>query len=255
MKPLATALLLATLLFPSLAQAQILNVQPLLDKQTRDGFSGALEGAVDWKEGNTNLLALTGNGVVQYRKLRHLVFIELHGEYGVQGPTELVSKDLEHLRYRYRTSRAFDIEAFVQHDADAFRRLAVRAVTGVGARLRLVEGKHVTFALAAAYMLDYERLAAGLYADSNAQSLAHRLSSYAIVAITYGAVMVAHTVYAQPRFDDFYDVRMLSDSSLSLAVTKHLSVRFGVTMYLDTRPPAGVRPIDSEIKSALAVTF
>ena len=192
---------LLLLLSSSVAQAQIFNVQPLLDKQSRDGFSGALEGAADWRSGNTNILMLTGNGVVQYRKQRHLVFIDVHGEYGLQGTNELVSKDLEHARYRYRLSRAIDFEAFVQHDADAFRRLAVRAVAGVGARLRLVEGKHVTLAVAGAYMPDYERLSAGLFPDSRAQSLAHRLSTYAVIAVSQGKIMVAHTIYAQPRAD------------------------------------------------------
>jgi putative salt-induced outer membrane protein YdiY len=245
----------AFLLWSSVAEAQIFNVQPLLDKQSRDGFSGALEGAADWRSGNTNILMLTGNGVVQYRKQRHLVFIDIHGEYGLQGTNELVSKDLEHARYRYRLSRAIDFEAFVQHDADAFRRLAVRAVAGVGARLRLVEGKHVTLAVAGAYMPDYERLSAGLFPDSRAQSLAHRLSTYAVIAVSAGKIMVAHTIYAQPRFDDFHDVRMLSDSSLSLTVTKHVAVRFSLTMTLDTEPPAGIRPVDSELKSTLSFSF
>lgn len=249
------AVVLALLLASSAAEAQIFNVQPLLDKQSRDGFSAALEGAADWRTGNTNILLLTGNGVVQYRKQRHLVFVDVHSEYGLQGTNELVSKDLEHARYRYRVSRAIDVEAFVQHDADAFRRLAVRVVGGVGGRLRLVEGKHVTLAVAAAYMPDYERLSAGLFVDSRAQSLAHRLSSYAVIAVSEGKILVAHTIYAQPRFDDFHDVRMLSDSSLSLSVTKHVAVRFSLTMTLDTRPPAGIRPVDSELKSTLAFSF
>ena len=113
----------------------------------------------------------------------------------------------------------------MQHDADAFRRLAVRAVTGAGVRLRIVEGKHVTFAVAAAYMLEYERLSTGLFADSAQQTLDHRLSTYAVVAVSSKHILIAHTVYTQPRFDDFHDVRMLGDSSLSLIVTKHLSVQ------------------------------
>jgi len=62
-------------------------------------------------------------------------------------------------------------------------------------------------------------------------------------------------VYAQPRFDDFGDVRMLGDSSLSLTVSKHLAVRFSVTLMLDSRPPAGVLPIDSDVKSTLVGSF
>jgi hypothetical protein len=240
---------------PAGARAQIVNVQPLLDKQAREGFSAALEGAADWRKGNTDLLLLAGNGVGQYRHDRHLVFLTVHGEFGVKSGKEFVSKDLEHLRYRLRLSRSWAAESFVQHDADAFRRLAVRAIAGAGLRLRIVDGKRVTVAVAAAYMFEYEKLANGMFIDANEERRNHRLSTYAVVAISGKHLMVAHTIYAQPRFDDFNDVRMLHDSSLSLFVTSHLSVRFSATLTLDTRPPAGVNPLDSSIKSSLAVTF
>jgi hypothetical protein len=245
----------ALLLGAASAEAQIFNVQPLLDKQTRPGFSGAVEGALDWRSGNTTLTLLSGSAHAQWHRDPHLVFVTVHGELGLTGGKEVVSKDLEHLRYRARVSRRWAAETFVQHDADAFRRLAVRAIGGAGLRLRVVDGRRVTFAVAAAYMLEYERLSAGMFPDSRASTLDQRLSTYAVVAVNARWLTVAHTVYAQPRFDDFSDVRMLGDSSLTLTVTKHLAVRFAVTLTLDTRPPAGVLPVDSDVTSTLVATF
>ena len=77
----------------------------------------------------------------------------------------------------------------------------------------------------------------------------------AVITVGGGRVVLAHTVYAQPRFDDFSDVRWLHDSTLALTVTRYLSVRFSATVTLDTRPPEGVKPLDVALKSALAVTF
>ncbi|HEY2744519.1 MAG TPA: DUF481 domain-containing protein [Polyangia bacterium] len=245
----------ALLCVGSVARAQIFNVQPLLDQQTHAGFSGAVEGALDWHTGNTTLTLVSGSAHLQWHRDPQLVYLALHAELGTTAGVEAVSKDLEHLRYRIRLTRVVAAEAFVQHDADAFRRLAVRAVTGAGVRLRIVEGKRVTFAVAAAYMLEYERLALGMFADSGAATLDHRLSTYAVVAVTAKHVLIAHTVYAQPRFDDFHDVRMLGDSSLSLIVTKHLSVKFSVTITLDTEPPDGVLPVDTDVKSSLVGSF
>ena len=246
---------LLALLAPLAARAQIVNVQPLLDKQAGAGVSGVLEASADWRTGNTNLTLLSGNAVAQYRRDRHLVFVTLHGELGVKSGAEFVSKDLEHLRYRVRLNRALDGEAFAQHDADAFRRLAVRAIGGLGLRVRLVAGRVVTFAVAAAYMLEYEKLAVGMFPDSAQRTLDHRLSSYAVITVGGKRVSVAHTFYAQPRFDDFRDLRMLHDSTLALVVTHYLSVRFGFTLTLDTEPPAGVQPLDTTVKSSLALTF
>jgi hypothetical protein len=245
----------AIVLAASLAHAQIFNVQPLLEKQTQPGFAGSVEGALDWRSGNTTLTLFTGSAHAQWQRGRHLVFATLHGELGLSRGDEVLSRDLEHLRYRVRLSSQLAAEAFVQHDADAFRRLAVRAIGGAGLRLAVVNGRHVTLAVAAAYMLEYERLAAGMFPDSDARTLDQRLSTYAVVAVSARWLTVAHTVYAQPRFDDFSDVRMLGDSSLSLTVTKHLAVRFSVTLTLDTRPPAGVLPVDSDVKSTLVGSF
>ncbi|MDB4970506.1 MAG: uncharacterized protein JWN44_6195 [Myxococcales bacterium] len=251
----AAAFLVVSLLAPSLARAQIVNVQPLLDKQARQGFSGSVEASADWRSGNTNLTLLGGDGIAQWRRQRHLVFVTLHGELGTKSGVELVSKDLEHLRYRVRLIRALAAEAFVQHDADAFRRRAVRALGGVGLRLRVVDGKWVTFAVAAAYMFEYERLAGGMFSDAHREIIANRLSTYAVITVGQGRIVLAHTVYAQPRLDDFSDVRWLHDSTLALTVTRYLSVRFSATLTLDTRPPEGVQPLDTALKSALALTF
>src|SRR4051812_26314360 len=108
--------------------AQIFNVQPMLEKQGAPGFSAAVEGALDWRTGNTTLTLLSGSAHAQWQRDPHLVFVTLHGELGLSRGSEVVSKDLEHARYRLRLSRLFAAEAFVQHDADAFRRLAVRAI-------------------------------------------------------------------------------------------------------------------------------
>src|SRR5207302_7329690 len=114
MPRLAFAIVMAAALaLPSLGRAQIVNVQPLLDKQARPGFSGTVEAAADWRSGNTNLTLLGGDAVGQWRRDRHLVFLTLHGELGTKSGVEFVSKDLEHLRYRVRLHRALAAEAFV----------------------------------------------------------------------------------------------------------------------------------------------
>ena len=231
------------------ARAQIFNVQPLLEKQTQPGFAGAVEGALDWRSGNTTLTLFTGSAHAQWQRGRHLCSPRCTASSVSAAATRSLSRDLEHLRYRARLWPLLSAETFVQHDADAFRRLAVRAIGGAGLRLAVVNSRHVTLAVAAAYMLEYERLATGMFPDSGAETLDHRLSTYAVVAVNAGWLLIAHTVYAQPRFDDFADVRMLGDSSLSLTVSKHLAVRFSVTLMLDTRPPDGVLPIDSDVKS------
>lgn len=245
---------LATLLC-STATAQIYNVQPLLDGN-KQGFATVIEGSLDWREGNTDLLLLSGNAATQYRHGRHLLFLLLHDELGIKTGQQFVNKDLEHLRYRTQINRVLDTELYVQHDADAFRRLEVRAVAGAGVRVRVVAGKHIDVALGVAYMLEYEHLAVSLYPDSNEQRIKQRLSTYCVATIKPSPrLALSQTVYAQPRWDDFHDVKMLSDSQLAVAIWRHLSIKFDVALTLDTSPPYGVYPLDSELKSTLSLSW
>jgi hypothetical protein len=237
------------------ARAQIYNVQPLLDGH-KNGFATAIEGSLDWREGNTDLLLLSGNAATQWRHGRHLLFLLLHDEVGLKQGVQFVNKDLEHLRYRVLLDRVFDAEAFVQHDADAFRRLAVRAVAGVGLRLRIVAGRHVDIAVAAAHMVEYEHLAASVYPDSDEQRIKQRLSTYLVATIkTTARFNISDTLYAQPSWVNFHDVKMLSDSAFQLVVSKHVSVKFDLLLTLDTQPPYGVQPLDSELKTTLSMSW
>ena len=95
----------------STARAQIFNVQPLLEKQEHAGFSGAVEGSLDWRTGNTTLTTLSGSAHGQWQRDPQLVFLTVHGELGLSLGAEVVSKDLEHLRYRRRLSRLLAAEA------------------------------------------------------------------------------------------------------------------------------------------------
>ena len=81
------------------AAAQIVNVQPLIaGQQSVDGVTVVGEASADVRNGNTRLVALSGNGLVEVREGRHLFFLLARGDFAEKAGEPFVSKDLEHLR-------------------------------------------------------------------------------------------------------------------------------------------------------------
>lgn len=249
----------AALLFfflSSTAGAQIVNVQPLLAKhEMRPGLGLALESALDWRTGNTSLLLFSANLVTRYRHGRHHLFLLGHAELGIKSGERFLSKDLEHLRYRVEVTRGFDLETFVQHDRDEFRRSALRVVWGFGPRLRIIMTRRYEVAVAAAYLGEYQQIRQDEQPDAGATRLMHRISTYATFVIRLGRFSLAETVYAQPRIGLPEDVRLLEETELLGSITEHLSLKIAWTLAYDNVPPIAVQPLDTGVRFLLQMNW
>ncbi|WP_437671679.1 DUF481 domain-containing protein [Sorangium sp. So ce131] len=250
---LAVALELVT----SPASAQIVNVHPLVAANGgKEGLSVTVDGSADVRTGNTRLLALGGSATAGYRAGRHQVFLMARAEFSQEAGDPIVNKDLEHLRYRLSVKGPLEAEVFLQHDRDAFRRLALRALAGAGPRLRVAPIPGFEAALGLALLLEHERLSSGAEPDAGDEVFDARLSTYLVLATSVTPhLTLGNTFYLQPRLDRAGDVRVLSESSLLAAVTKHVSVKMSLSSAYDAQPPAGVLPLDATLKSALQLSF
>jgi hypothetical protein len=246
-------------LMPARASAQIVNVQPLIGAQqdkAKEGASLAFEGSADMRRGNTNLLTISGSAVGLYRTGRHLVFLMVRGDYGESNEKAFLSKDLEHARYRVDIVGPLAGEAYVQHDRDGFRRLSLRALGGLGPRVRFQWWKLFSASFGASYMLEHEVIGSGNRLDAGDDVLAHRLSTYVVLETIVGEQLsLAVTTYVQPRLDSFRDVRVLCETSLLSKATKHLGLKLTLMSAYDAQPPLGVAPLDATLKGSLQANF
>lgn len=241
------------------AAAQIVNVQSALAKPPeRDGVTAQLELKLDWREGNNSFFDIGGAGTVLVRRGRLLGLALARGEYGnAGGGVAIARKSFEHLRARVTLDRRWRWEAFGQHEYDAFRRLAVRAVAGTGPALQIVDEPHVAILAGAAYMLELERLDhRDGAADAGDQSVASRASLYLTGAEKLGSgVAIVQTVYAQPRLGDPGDIRILGELSVTTKLSKRIALTDGFVVAYDRTPPDGIRRYDTQLKVGLLVTF
>ncbi|WP_437731520.1 DUF481 domain-containing protein [Sorangium sp. So ce1335] len=250
-------LALSFALLASPAGAQIVNVHPLVAANGgKDGLAVTVEGSADIRTGNTRLTALSGSTIAGYRAGRHQVFLMARAEFSEENGDPIVDKDLEHLRYRISITGPLEAEAFVQHDRDDFRRLALRALVGAGPRLRVAPFQGFEAAASVALMIEHEQLASGPEPDAGARVTDARLSAYLVLSSSVTPhLKLGNTFYVQPRLDRPGDVRVLSETSILATATKHLSLKMSFGSAYDAAPPAGVAPLDAALKSTLQVSF
>jgi hypothetical protein len=240
------------------AGAQIVNVQGQLAKAPEaDGVTGQLELKLDWRQGNTSVFDIGASGAVIVRHGRLLALALARGEYGESRDVTFTRKSFEHLRARYTIDCRWRWEVFVQHEYDAFRRLSVRGVAGTGPALQIVQRPSIAILAGAAYLFELERLDTrpGTI-DAGERSVAHRSSLYVTGIERIGEqVSVLETVYVQPRLDDFDDIRLLGELTLTSKLAKHVALTNGLTVAYDRTPPDGVERYDMQLKVAVLVTF
>lgn len=260
---------------PTSADAQIVNILAKLKAKGEQGFGGNLSASVAWKSGNTNLLQLKGTAALAYQHGQETVFLVAGGSYGLKSDDVVVSQILEHLRYRHTFNDWLQAEGFAQHEADKFRRLSARVVAGAGPRISwssdsigtdaappaqqpaAVEEPDFEIAVAFASTAMFEREVYTARGDDVlAPSSTGRLSSYLQLDLFFDKrISTHHTTFVQPRFDDFGDVRLLSQTALLVKANSWLGIKLAFNANYDSRSPEGVEHLDLGIDSALTVSL
>ena len=256
-----TAVVCAALMLSMLdgvsAQAQIVNVQPLLGDAETEGLDGELTGSVSWRTGSVDLLLGKVGLLATYSHGRHRLISSSRGELGIKSGDDFLERYFSHLRHQIAINDTFTLEVFGQIATDRFRRMSLRALGGLGPRVRLYGSETLDFAIGVAYMYEREVLGESSYEDSGAIENNHRLTSYLTGTVVVDPrLRLVHTTYFQPRLDAFLDdLRLLSQSHLVVKLTDRLAVTLGLVIAWDRRPPIGVEELDTSLDAKLAVSF
>ncbi|NVI99661.1 DUF481 domain-containing protein [Myxococcus sp. AM009] len=248
------ALLLLAWLHATTAAAQIINVQGLFDENTGPGRSAAVDLGADWRTGSIDLFSLRGALVGQWRTENHTWMGVVRGEYAFAADEVIVSKVLEHVRYRYQFTERLSGEAFLQHEFDEFRRIQFRALLGAGPRVKLLTDKKATLVVGLALMLEHERIRRDAEPDAGTFRTDPRLSSYILGRLELMEnVALVQTLYAQPRVTNFADVRLLNDTIFEVKPNERLTVSIGFNLAFDNSPPLAVPKLDTQLRTSVGI--
>lgn len=221
-----------------------------------DGFATTLGGDVLIESGNSDLFEIGLNARFDYRRDRHYTFLAGELRYGEEGGATFKNRSFGHLRYNYRIVRWLTGEAFTQLQQDGFKLLQLRVLVGGGPRFRYVDTGTVGLFQGTTLMYEHENLNGEKVIGHPATASVMRWSNYVNVRIKLAEkTSFIGTIYVQPRLDNFGDIRVLHDASLSVALTRHLSLRTTFNLNYDSRPPDNVEDLDMELRNGIQVSF
>ena len=249
---------LATLLAAPHAFAQV-NAEALRTTLKANPKFLSLEGALVGHAGNTQTLTFSGSAFAGIHYGHSVFFAKASADYGQAMQVTNVARWMNHARYNYEFSERFALEIFAQVQHDRFRRIEVRDLYGAGVRYGIYTDKDNDIFLGTTYMFEHEAVSvisdgSALNGQGGENNVWNRNSTYfGLNAKLSPLVEGASTTYIQPRFDRPKDYRVLSESYLSVQITKVLSAKVSGSLWYDSEPPLGVKTFDLEVKNSLVV--
>jgi hypothetical protein len=247
--------MLSALLWAPLAHGQV-NIEVVRGRVLAQDAFASIEAGFTGRLGNVQSGAFTGTVFGGLHRGRHYVLGQATGDYAEFFGAPTVARAFGHGRYNYAFTDVVLGEAFAQVQSDLFQRLRARSLFGFGPRFALLRDDPVALNLGTSLFFEEERLIIDPGSSFPEKRRAARVSTYASAIYRMSPTAdLATTVYAQPRVDDAGDIRVLSETSLSVRVTPILVARISATLRYQSRPPPGVVPEDFDTRTSLGVTF
>jgi hypothetical protein len=234
------------------------------------GFSGGLDGSLSISKGNIDLVDVGGAGRVQYQTLyaparapgalpwiHYRTFVTASGRFAERADATFISQAFLFGRWTAMWFPRVGTDLFLQFQFNELLRLRRRSLAGAGLRIELVHDPAFVLSAGAGYMIEYEKIDVAPGASDVPTVRAHRLASSltARLALFDGALLAQNTLFFQPRFDGWGDVRVLDDFQVVTKVTEVLSLGTTISVFYDSAPPTGVLPVDLRLTTTVRLSF
>jgi len=230
-------LLILLLSLPLFGAAQIVNVEDKrIDREDTTGWFGYTDLGFNLVNNGNQVISFRGAIRVDYVKERHLFFTLSNYTLLKAAGNDFVNNGFQHFRYNYQINKWLTFEAFAQGQRNEQINLNFRALAGLGPRFNIIKEGKLRANLGLLYMYEYEEELSPklIFRD-------HRLSNY--LSLNYKPtkqVNLASTTYFQPLITAPEDLRLTSQTSLTIGLTERLRFRTTFSITHDTRVPDGV---------------
>lgn len=244
MKALARLWLFLFLLFPCLAQSQIVNIEDRRS-QNRDTilWLGNLNLGFNLVQNGTAIFTLNGGINAEHIHHRHIFLSFTRFNLVRAGEQDFVNDGFQHLRYNYEIKSRITWEVFTQAQYNERIKLRLRTLLASGVRISLLPRTSRQRAYwGTSYMHEYnEEKKEEDGVGHIVYRRDHRWSNYVSFRFKLGGnTVLANTSYYQPLFDNFADLRLSSQTSLQIGITKKLKFNTLFSIIYDSRVPEEV---------------
>ncbi len=239
-------------LLPTQALA-IINAEDLDLTIDADGLAGKAGFSVNGSSGNSDKVRGEGNAHLIWQHGKNREMLVGSKSYGNSRGVRDTNKAFVHLRHRYDWTDTWALEGFAQAQQNEFARLKLRTLLGGGLRWSYQNQQlELHLGLGSFFEREALRAAAGVAPTSQLW----RGNSYVSVRYVINErIRLQNTVYYQPAWRDMTDYRLLDDAALHIALNDSLDLKIVIEMAQDSRPPAGIKHIDTSYKTGLSFRF
>ena len=246
-------ILVSVLGFALVLPAQASVILNTLDgyKANDPGWSGNLNGIFSGSGGNTERIAFSTGGRVQWQGAKHRYRLQATGGYQENDGVETEREVVVHLRHNRELGGRWSTVSFVQVQHNPFQRLKSRWLLGFGPRYDFKRDDQGLVAVGLTPMLEIEKLE-----DESGRLSRGRLSMFLHVARRLSAnTKLDMVAFWQPLFSDASISRTVANLTLTVEITGTVDLKIGGAMEDNARPPAGVDRLDWSTFTGLGVSF
>jgi hypothetical protein len=242
------------ILCPGIVQGQV-NTERMRALDV-EGVRTTLGGDLTVQSGNVDLFEVGVTTRFDVRHTPHYAFLAGELRYGTKDDVPFRDRTFGHLRYNYRLLSWLVGEAFTQLERDAFARLRLRTLAGGGLRVQYLDTEAVKIFQGTTPMYEHESLEGRGLVEHPPSTSTVRWSNYLNVRLRFTETThLAATVYAQPRLDEFRDVRVLHQATLGVNVTDHVRLHAELNLSYDSRPPDDVETLHLALRNGVQVSL
>lgn len=232
--------------------AQVVDVERQRINAEDNGLYGALNLSGSYLDNDQIIYTYTVLTNLQYRLDKSLFL--LIGDYKISRSSDTDFQDAAFLHFRYNRPLKYRItaEAFTQIQDDKISLLKYRFLTGVGARLALVQNGSFKINFGVIPMYEFEKLL-DTFSTTNHD---FRISQY--LNIFYNISTTADfysTTYFQPIYDQWNDYRLHNESRLVVTLTKSVNLNVTNSYSWDASPPDGAPKKRISLKVGFGLDF
>ncbi|MEJ2544636.1 MAG: DUF481 domain-containing protein [Calditrichaceae bacterium] len=234
----------------------IVNTEKLAG-QTAKGFNAGLEFNFDFEQGNSDLIELSGNSLLGYRKNNQSIKFMTGVRYLSEEDNELIFRNFIHLRHNYYITKSIRSFAFYQLQKNNSLLLKRRQLFGAGLRKVFTIMDSLNIDAGSGLMYEMEKFnKRDILNNENASQSSYRMAN--ILSIRYkikSNISILNTLYFQPDISDFNDFRFFNELSLSFAFNELMQFNIASVWRHDSQPPHDLKRNDINIQTGIVMRF
>lgn len=235
--------------------AQIVNIENKRLNTKKEGFSGMIDINANLTYATKQLFQIGTKAKVAYTKKRN--YLMLLTDYSLVTSSfneDFINKGFEHLRYNYtlKDSGKVIYEAFQQGQFNKIQKINKRLLLGTGLRFVVINKKNYQLNLGCSIMGEYEEMDLGNKLISQDILSSNYISFDGQFNKTFGMNFIT---YFQPKFIDFGNYRIASETQLRFKINKFLSLKIIYKLNHDSRDLPNIRKTYYSLSNTLSFKF